>query len=791
MIEDSFFKEEEQNQGLLIKNIIFKYLRYWYWFLGGLVLAFIIAVLYMRYSPKIYASQAKIKILEESEGIDLSNAMNLWSKNSIKLDSEIEILKSYPLIEKVVTNQDLVLKYYEVGNVQTSEISDLPFEFTRSIKQDSIINTFGFEISVNEDNFTVEELETDRGFQFLKPDETQIFSKHTSSGIDHILPFELNPLAKKIPRDAIGMTFKVYFIPAEDVIYELKEAIQIEPIGEDTELLKLSLKSESDEKNERILNELIKVFNQDGIDDRRAVSLRTYEFIDQRFITLVDELDSLETDIQDFKQRNEIITLESKADVGINELNEIGNRQFELENQLLLIEILENSLRDADDKIDLLAANMGIDNDILNTLVDNYNEMALEFLTLSRTLTDKNPELQSLKSNLENIKRNIFISIQTSRNQLQAALEKANKKNEDLIDEIYKIPAKEKIFLDIKRQQEIKQELYLYLLQKREEAVISFAITEPTLKVVEPALSSKKPVSPKTTIVFATAFMLGLGLPFAVLYVSFLLDTKIHNRESIEKETKNIPVIAELPKNKKDNMLSFIKENDSSVQAEAFRVLSYNIKYMLTSNEEDKGKIIFSTSTIKGEGKTHISMNLALALSSLNHKVLLIGADIRNPQLHNYINVNKNVDGLTKYLHEHSYDWHEGLYNKFDEHQNLSIFLGGSIPPNPSKLLTSPRFKKLLEEAKEEYEYIIVDTAPTLLVSDTLLISSHADATVYVTRANFTEMKLLDFSKNLAETGKLKNMAYVINALDLKKSSGYGYGYNYGYNYGYKTEKQS
>jgi Mrp family chromosome partitioning ATPase len=159
--------------------------------------------------------------------------------------------------------------------------------------------------------------------------------------------------------------------------------------------------------------------------------------------------------------------------------------------------------------------------------------------------------------------------------------------------------------------------------------------------------------------------------------------------------------------------------------------------------------------------------------------------------LHNYINVNKNVDGLTKYLHEHSYDWHEGLYNKFDEHQNLSIFLGGSIPPNPSKLLTSPRFKKLLEEAKEEYEYIIVDTAPTLLVSDTLLISSHADATVYVTRANFTEMKLLDFSKNLAETGKLKNMAYVINALDLKKSSGYGYGYNYGYNYGYKTEKQS
>jgi capsular exopolysaccharide synthesis family protein len=228
----------------------------------------------------------------------------------------------------------------------------------------------------------------------------------------------------------------------------------------------------------------------------------------------------------------------------------------------------------------------------------------------------------------------------------------------------------------------------------------------------------------------------------------------------------------------------FDNPNDRSILAESFRILSSNVNYMLPVSEDQKGKVIYCTSTIKGEGKTYISLNLSLALSSLNKKVLLIGADLRNPQIHTQIKSDKNSAGLSNYLHEASFDWRKNIVKGFDKHPNHDILLSGSIPPNPSSLLTNGRFKELIKEAKEIYDYIVVDTAPTILVTDTMLISSLADVTVYIARASFTDKKLLAFSKDLSESGKLKNMAYVINGVGHNKS----YGYNYGYNYGYGTK---
>lgn len=777
MLEENF--SEDKDQGVILKAVLFKYIRYWFWFVAGVSIALIIAYLYMRYSPKTYASVAKINILDSDEGLELSGAMYLWNQSTIKLEREMEILKSYPLLKKVVNNQELTVQYFEVGDIQTSEISQLPFDFIKSIDNDSITHTFGFEIRVLPNDFEVQQLGTE---------DIQKFKNHSSIGTTHELPFELNPLEKEISPEVIDRTYTVYFKPIESAISNLKGQIQVTPLGEDTDLLQISYLSESYEKNERVLNELINVFNKDGIDDRRAVSQRTYEFIDQRFITLAEELDSLETDIQDFKQENKIITIESKAGAGMENLSATEERLFELENQLNLLDIIESSLTSSGDNVNLLPANIGVSSQNINQLVNDYNQLVLEYLNLENSATKNNPLLLNLKSSINNLNKNIFASLKSSKNQLNATKKQVERKNRNLTDQIFDIPAKEKFFLDIKRQQEIKQELYLYLLQKREEAVINYAITEPSIKVVEPAISSKVPVSPQPQIAYGAAVLLGLGVPFIVLYIIFLLDTKVRNRESIEKLTKKVPFLAELPLVKKEKHLSFLVENDNSVQAEAFRVLTYNLKYILTSGAQDqKGKVVYCTSTIKGEGKTHISLNIALALSSLNHKVLLIGADLRNPQIHNFIDKDKNLDGLSKYLHDLDYDWHEGLLKNFVIHPKFHILLAGSTPPNPSKLLTSPRLKQILDEAKEEYDYIIVDTAPTLLVSDTLLMSSLADATVYASRANYTEKRLLEFSMNLSETGKLVNMAYVVNALNLKKSNsyGYGYGYSYGYNYGY------
>ncbi|MDB2317674.1 polysaccharide biosynthesis tyrosine autokinase [Flavobacteriales bacterium] len=358
-------------------------------------------------------------------------------------------------------------------------------------------------------------------------------------------------------------------------------------------------------------------------------------------------------------------------------------------------------------------------------------------------------------------------------------------KNRKFTAEISQLPEKEKILRSIERSQEIQESLYLFLLQKREEAEVSYAVTEPSLKVVEYALSSEEPISPKKPIVILGSLILGLLIPFGILYIRFLLNTKIQSKKDLESSLPNSSVLGEIPEIKEDGEKLFSNPNERSVLAEASRILSSNTNYLLGVNKKDEGSVILCTSTIKGEGKTFVALNLSLALASLNKKVLLIGADLRNPQIHNYVDVEKRVDGLSNYLYADGFDWKSALLKPFKEHPTHTVLIGGNLPPNPVQLLTNGRLDTLLNEAKKNYDYIIMDCAPTLLVTDTLLISHLADATVYLTRANHTEKELLEYPKQLIQDKKLKNVGFVINGLGAGNSYGYGYGYKYGYNYGY------
>ena len=269
--------------------------------------------------------------------------------------------------------------------------------------------------------------------------------------------------------------------------------------------------------------------------------------------------------------------------------------------------------------------------------------------------------------------------------------------------------------------------------------------------------------------------------PFGIIYLIFLLDTKVHNKLDMDLLASEIPVIAEIPQIKAGVSTIFSNPNDRSVLAESFRILTTNMKFVLPS--DGLGKVIFCTSTIKGEGKTFISLNLSLAMASLNKKTLLIGADLRNPQLHSYANVNKNQMGLSNYLTDPTLGWKSSTMKVFDKHPNHEVLFSGVIPPNPAHLLANGNFEKLIEEAKLIYDYIIVDLAPTILVTDTLLVAHLADATICAVRANHTDKKLIPFSVDLSNTKRLVNMSYVINGL--KENRSYGYNYNYGYNYGY------
>jgi capsular exopolysaccharide synthesis family protein len=383
------------------------------------------------------------------------------------------------------------------------------------------------------------------------------------------------------------------------------------------------------------------------------------------------------------------------------------------------------------------------------------------------------------------LKQNILYSIRVLQKQLLVSINNVESLKQDNASLLSSIPAKEKILRSIERQQNIKETLYLFLLQKREEASVSKAITTPSIKVVDYAISSFNPVAPQKNNIYVVALFLGLLIPIVIIFIMQILDTKIHSKQDFDRLVPEIPVVAEIPFIQKDHQI--IKSNDRSVLAEAFRILRTNINYLKPIETNGGCTVVLTTSSIKGEGKTFVSVNLALTLSSMNKKVLLIGADLRNPQLHKYLNIIKKRIGLSNYLHDTRTDWKSLINEKGFNNEFLDIIFAGSVTPNPAELLSNGRFEELLNILKKEYDYIILDTAPTILVADTLMISQLSDLTIYVTQADYTDKKLLTYSSGLKMQGKLKNMAYVINKVGSSKK-GYGYGYNYGYDYGYDSD---
>ncbi|WP_296313612.1 GumC family protein [Winogradskyella sp. UBA3174] len=780
---DSSFKDikafMDDDNSIDIKREVTKYLRYWPWFVFTVIVTVISAYIYLRYAPKIYQTTAKIKVLDESDGLELPTSAFIIKRKNINLENEIEILTSYLIVERVVRKLNLNTKFYEEGTIQTSPLEFLPFEFEQLIKSDSIINNLGYKIVVSKSKFTVSNINSEKTYDF---------QNHNSYTQEHGLPFQIRYDASMPFEEIEDKTFLVHFQSIKNAAFALKAKVEVEAIGDQSDLLQLSIKGESVQISEKIINTLVDTFNKDGIKDRQLVSKRTLDFVEDRFRYLAQELDSIEVGRQDFKQRNNVVDLAVDAEIGLEQRTQSGEEVFRINSQLALAKDLNNAIT-KDASYGLIPADIGLDNNSINNLINEYNSTVLSLDKLKSSAGKNNPSVKLAETTISVLKNNINRSLNAYVNQLKGSQSQLQSRNNRFRGQVSQIPKKEKLLLAINRQQKIKESIYLLLLQKREEAAINLAITEPSIKVVENALSGSQPISPKSNIVYAGALLGGLLIPFGVLYLMFMLDTKLHSKEDITALKIDIPVIAEIPEIKKADTKLFDDPNDRSVLAESFRILSANVDYILPikNQEKEKGKVIYCTSTIKGEGKTYVSVNLSLALSSINKKVLLIGTDLRNPQIHNHIKQDKQKPGLSNYLHDVNYNWRDALISGFEKHPNHHIILSGSIPPNPANLLTNGRFKDLIEEAKQDYDYIIVDTAPTILVTDTMLISQLADATIYIVRANFTEKNLLNYSKDLHETGKLKNMAYVVNGVGASKSYGYSYNYGYGYGYGAKA----
>jgi len=760
----------EEEESFAIKDIIQKYLRYWPWFILTTIISIGLGVAYMRYAPITYQSTAKIKIVDESQEVDIaSSALSLLGGGSkINLENEIEILKSYRILSQVVKELNLDVSHYVVGNVKTTQIWAPPFQITKRIEADSVKAPKPYTILLNEEGITI----TDANEKTFTPDLNAPEQEVDS------LPFSIRMVGGTDPSFYKGITYKVVLSPLKSTVLQLAKDLQVQATNKDSEILSLSLEGVSMERNEAILNTLIEKFNQDGVLDRQLVSQRTLNFIDERFLYLGQELDSIEGGKESFKRSNNLSYIEADAGMSLQRKSETEEEVIKLENQISISEILKETVINQSD-YGLLPANIGIENASLNNLVAGYNEMALEREKLLPTVGSNHPSLQNLNGQLERAKVNIIKSVNIYGTQLKNSLRQLKLEESRAGSVFSRLPEKEKMLRSIERQQSIKENLFLLLLQKREEAAISYAVTAPTVKVVDYGLTNDIPVSPKKTMVYALSLLAGMFLPFAVLYIRFSLDTKIRERNDIEKEATDIPVVGEIPFFK--DVKKKLELNDRSIMAESFRILGTNVNFLLEEKDKGLGQVVMVTSSIKGEGKTLVAHNLSLAYASLNKKVLLIGADLRNPQLHNFYNISINHKGLSDYLYDPGMNWKDCVVASGTENPSLQICFGGSISPNTPQLFSSSAFEKFITAAKKEFDYIIVDTAPTMLVTDTLLISKFADATVFVTRSGLTDKRLLEFSKNLHKTKKLKNMAYVVNGVGNGKAKGYNYGYGYGY----------
>ncbi|RDY61972.1 GumC family protein [Flagellimonas nanhaiensis] len=776
-----------------IKSILDKYLKHWKWFAFSTILTLLGAFFYLRYAIPEYEASAKIQIIKDkSASSELSVFKDLdilsGAVTNTEIIDEIEILNARSNYKSIVKKLKLNLRYFVIGNIRNTEIygSDYPFSIN-FLGADSVTNKSQHEfflkiLSSTEFSYSEKEDDTFKKYSF---------GSNINTKIGDII---LVPESKLVSfyKDKL---IKVTVDPIPSVVESYRAKTKISLAGEFSNIITISLTDSEKQRAIDVINELIQINNDNAVKDKKAIADKTSEFIENRISEIYNNLSSVDETAENFKSSRGIADLGSQSNVNFSQ-SAASERQLQDANIQLSIASSMKELIDGQEGYDIIPE-VGLADQGISGSAQRYNELVAQRNRLLESSNEKNPVIVKLDQQLEGLKKGIQSSLNNVSNNLNLQVNSLSKQLSQINSRIYAAPGNERALRDISRRQQTTESLYLYLLQKREESQIAFASASPKSRIINSGYSADIPVSPRKGIIFLTAMMVGMLVPFSMIYVTDLLDNKIHNKLDLEKIVGDVPVLAEIPKiGKKEEKL--IKNEDRSVLAESLRILRTNLDYIFrTKKKNGKGNLIFVTSSVPGEGKTLISSNLAMTFSSTGKRVLLIGADIRNPKLYTFFADSKNVDamskpkrvvkvGLTEYLSDQTLEI-EDIINPMLVHTNtIDVIYSGKIPPNPAELLMSDRIGELFESLAERYDYVVVDTAPLMVVTDTLLISRYANQILYVTKADVTEKKVLQYPLKLKKEGKLKGLSFIVNNV---KASNLGYGGKYGYGYGKSLKK--
>ena len=759
----------QETQEIDIRMWCIRILKNWYWILLSCILFGAWGVYtYLSTTPR-HTVDAKIMIRTSDSDSPLPQMemLAMMGMGGMKqVEDEVAILTSLDILTQVVRDLDLQNDYRKKRNLRWEgqyPSHDLTMVYPETFL-DTIKRTVRLEMKVRKNDYLVK----------VRYGQRWNFSRHKVK--DVTVPFETcagkiainfnKPLEK-------GDKYRVVTMPMLPAVDKYTQTIAASPLKKESNVIVISTSTDMPQRAIDFINKEIDFYNLDAVVDKNIMASNTAAFIEERLRLIEDELAVSESNFDQYKERNGIVDLITEAELYLHEGSEYKKQAVEIETQLNLVKYIGEYVSDETNKNSLIPANLGIEDPALIALVTEYNQLLLNRMRVQRTATTNNPVLSQMDLQLAVLRENIISSISSISNTLSIAKENIDKQFGKIESMRYGLPSQERQFVEVVRTKELKEQLYLFLYEKREENALTLASTVMPAKVIATPQMNPTPSAPNLKMIAMICLVLGVCFPIGIIYLYHFFNNKISDdSKDLERRIK-VPFGGVLVQNHHGEHVA-VREGVNSASAELFRLLRTNIHFMLPPNTSNP--VILVTSNINGEGKSYVATNMAMSLALLGKKVALVGLDIRKPMLAQYLNL-PSQGLLTSYLSDSDYTLEDVTIPSGTP--GLDILPAGIVPPNPNELLMGERLDQLFAELRQRYDYIVVDSAPVALISDTFQLNRVADMTVYVCRARYTTFDLIDFLNNVHEQKRLPNIVTVLNGVNASKA-GYGYGYGYG-----------
>ena len=788
-LELESIQENEEKSSFDFATIYTVLILNWKWFVLSLIICMGAAHIYLRYATPIYQSAAKLLIKDDEGsgsrrgGNSIQSATNLGIiSNSNGIDNEMEILKSSTLAQQAVYDLKLYVNYRHEGKLKDHVLygdqevnidmdlehlkklnAPMNFKITREGRNYHV--TGSYYVPIDNNSFNPEAVNIDKTFSALPA------TIGTRVGI---VKFTLN--GNYMLRD--GESLKATMIAPEIAAGKYVESLNVAQASKTTTIVDLVLNDEIPQRAIDYLKQLAIVYNRQANEDKNEIAVRTEQFINQRLEKINTELGNTEGQLENYKKRNNMVELKMNASQAVANADQYAQKLNEANTQVALLDELTKYMNEPSNRHQPIPSNVGLSDASATSLINEYNRIALQRNQLLHSASENSPTVTPLTAQLDDLNSSIKRAMTQARAGLKIQRNSIAAQAGKYEGQINNTPEQERMLTQIGRQQEVKSGLYLMLLQKREENSISLAATADKGKLIDNPVFAGK-VTPKNSMIMLIALILGLAIPAGILFLLEFFRYKIEGHNDVAKLT-NLPIIADVAiaseraKTKADIV---VHENKNNLMEEIFRSLRTNLQFLLKQHD----KVIMFTSTISGEGKTFIASNVAISFALLGKKVVLVGLDIRKPRLAELFEIDNYNHGITNLLVKDEVNWNnvKEQITPSGINDNLDILMAGPVPPNPGELVTRESLEQTIEHLKEHYDYILLDTAPVGLVTDTLSLGRISNATVYVCRADFTQKASFGLINSLSMEKKLPNMSIVLNGVDLSKKK-YGYYYGYG-----------